>query len=112
MNQQWNFFPLCFLFFIIRRVSIREPTKLQNTNVFVLFCIYTAYCCRLHKVLFLGGGALYYVEVRCSVTKRLFIKLPEPVSTTANIKTLTEEGLHQSIAVHQQSPNSQADITT
>lgn len=30
--------------------------KLQNTNVFVLFCIYTAYCCRLHKVLFWGGG--------------------------------------------------------
>lgn len=111
MNQQWNFFPLCFLFFIIRRVSIREPMKLQNTNVFVLFCIYTAYCCRLHKVLF-GAGGLYYVEVRCSVTKRLFIKLPEPVSTTANIKTLTEEWLHQSIAVHQQSPNSQADITT
>lgn len=78
-----------------------------------LFCfVFTLHIAVDCTKFFLGRGGLVLCGGQMFVTKRLFIKLPEPVSTTANIKTLTEEGLHQSIAVHQQSPNSQADITT
>lgn len=79
-----------------------------------LFCfVFTLHIAVDCTKFFLGrGGGLVLCGGQMFVTKRLFIKLPEPVSTTANITTLTEEGLHQSIAMHQQSPNSQADITT